>query len=90
VDADSSARSPLHGVATPAPDTRLDSGHRRRCGRQIERPRPCQKACSSRCRFALWKAAQGHRASGMEERHREAYALLKEALRILRAPEQVT
>ena len=82
----SSAQEARQRVATPASDTKRDSARCGRCGRPIERPRPRQKACSSRCRFALWKAEQDRRVSGLDERHRRAYELLEEALRLLRAP----
>jgi hypothetical protein len=46
----------LQGVATPQPD-QIDSPRPcARCGTEIPKPRKGQKACSSRCRWALWKA----------------------------------
>jgi predicted nucleic acid-binding Zn ribbon protein len=47
-----------HGVATPS-SSLLDSGPRcLQCGKVIPRPRPGQKACSAKCRWALWTAAR--------------------------------
>lgn len=43
----------LRGVATPAPNPVDSSAGCLHCGRPIPRPRPRQKACSSRCRWAL-------------------------------------
>jgi len=63
----------LQGVATPAAG-RVDSRTGcQRCGRPIPQPRPGQKACSPRCRWALWKALQ--RAQGERYAAREAETL---------------
>ena len=64
--ATTSAVVPLHGVATPGRgpvDSPRCCGH---CGKAIPRPRPGQRACTPRCRFQLWKAAQ--RAPDLELR----------------------
>ncbi len=73
----------LDGVAT-ADLGRLHSpavcGH---CGREIPRPRVGQKACSSRCRWALRKAGRQETARRQRARDEEVRALLEAALRKL-------
>lgn len=73
----------LQGVATPGPD-RIDSPRPcARCGTAIPKPRPRQKACSSRCRFALWKAGKTRVAQAEAERDRAIRELLEAALLLL-------
>jgi predicted nucleic acid-binding Zn ribbon protein len=73
------------GVATPQPD-RIDSPRPcARCGAEIPKPRKGQKACSSRCRWALWKAGRTRTAEVQAERDREIRELLEAALRALRS-----
>ena len=73
----------LHSVATPGPN-QIDSPRPcARCGAEIPRPRKGQKACSSRCRWALWKASQARTAQAQVERDREIRGLLEGALRKL-------
>jgi len=73
----------LQGVATPVPGPLDSSGRCQRCGRPIPKPRPRQKACSSRCRWALWKAGQARSAQALVQRDREIQELLNVALRKL-------
>jgi predicted nucleic acid-binding Zn ribbon protein len=71
------------GVATPGPD-RIDSLRPCvRCGAEIPKPRPGQKACSSRCSWALWKAGRQRVAQVHLERDRQLRDLLREALNVL-------
>jgi hypothetical protein len=51
--------------------------------RPIPRPRPRQKTCSSRCRWALWKAGRQTAAQAHVERDRHLRDLLREALNVL-------
>lgn len=75
-----SAPVPPSGVATPTP-ARLHSsvacGH---CRREIPNPRPGQKACSSRCRWALWKAGRQTEAQRQVEGRRERDERVRELL----------
>lgn len=69
-----------HGVATQGPD-RLDSPRLcLHCGVQIPKPRQGQKACSSRCRWALWKAGRETQAAARLARDQEICELLEAAL----------
>jgi hypothetical protein len=70
----------LQGVATPPPEALLDSRRCGHCGCTIPKPRPGQKACSSRCRWALWKTKRTQAQAG---RDREIRELLEAALRKL-------
>lgn len=70
-------------VATLAP-AQLDSPRPcARCGAEIPKPRTGQKACSSRCRWALWKAGQTRDVQAQAERDREIRELLETALQKL-------
>ena len=73
-------------VATPGPD-RIDSPRPcARCGAEIPKPRKGQKACSSRCRWALWKAGRTRIAQAQADRDREIRELLEAALKRLEDP----
>jgi predicted nucleic acid-binding Zn ribbon protein len=61
-----SAAVTLHGVTTPDPGALVVSGSRcLYCRQEIPRPRPGQKACSGRCRLALWRAQRQVQAATM-------------------------
>jgi hypothetical protein len=66
----------LHGVATPTPSP-VDSPAGCLCCGRIPKPRPRQKACSSRCRWALWKATRQAQARAQLVRDQETRAALK-------------
>jgi predicted nucleic acid-binding Zn ribbon protein len=68
------------GVANGTPGTLLDSRRCGHCGRTIPKPRPGQKACWSRCRWALWRT---RRTQAQARRDREIRELLEAALRAL-------
>ena len=68
------------GVANAIQGSVDSSGRCQRCGRGIPKPRPRQKACSSRCRWALWKAGQQRIAQVQAERDLEIRGLLEAAL----------
>jgi predicted nucleic acid-binding Zn ribbon protein len=64
-------------VATPASD-RIDSPRPcARCGAEIPKPRKGQKACSSRCRWALWKMGRRALAETQAARDQETRAVLE-------------
>jgi predicted nucleic acid-binding Zn ribbon protein len=73
----------LQGVATPAPSPVDSSAGCLHCGRPIPRPRPRQKACSSGCRWSLWKAGRQRAARAQTERDRNIRELLEAALKRL-------
>jgi len=76
-------RSP-HGVATP-PSGLLDSGPCcLQCGQAIPSPRNGQRACSARCRWALWKAGQQAAARERDRKILEHVMSAEESLQEIR------
>ena len=68
-DAPSVAETGLGSVATENPG--MDTGNGLsclKCGRPFPRYRKGRRACSSRCRWALWKAAQTAKAQARQDR----------------------
>jgi predicted nucleic acid-binding Zn ribbon protein len=55
------------GVATPARGLVDSPTCCLRCGYSIPKPRPWQKACSAKCRWALWAAIRRREAEGLRE-----------------------
>jgi predicted nucleic acid-binding Zn ribbon protein len=55
------------------------------CGRPIPKPRPRQKACSSRCRWALWKRERHAAARAQASRDDELRAALTEIRELVQA-----
>lgn len=69
-----------HGVATP-PRSLLDSGPCcLQCGQAIPRPRKGQRACSAKCRWALWKAGRQTAAQTRDRKLREELVMAEEHL----------
>src|SRR5262249_41788565 len=50
------------------------------CGAEIPRPRPTQRACSPRCRWALWKGVRDQRDPRLLEIARELVRLLEKSI----------
>jgi hypothetical protein len=73
----------LEGVATPAPALPVDSRPCAHCRRPISRPPAKQKACSPRCRWALWKTARQGQEQARQAVDRRLAELLREALSLL-------
>lgn len=68
-------------VATPAYGGLLDSGACLQCRKPIPRPRAGQKACSPRCRWALWKAGQQTAAQTRDRKIRDHLLTAEESLK---------
>ena len=75
----------LRGVATPSPRPVDSLACCLHCGRPIPRPRPGQKACSDRCRWALWKAARQTAAQARDRKILEYVLTIEDALQEIRA-----
>jgi hypothetical protein len=76
----------LEGVATADPPHPVDCRSCERCGRPIADPRPKQRFCGSRCRWAAWKAGQLAATDRLRARDARVAGLLREALRALEEP----
>jgi hypothetical protein len=64
------------GVATPPIAGLVDSSRCLQCRRPLPRPRKGQKACSAKCRWALWQA---QRQAGRLARAPDLLAALDQA-----------
>ena len=73
----------LEGVGKRQDDSMLGSSVCRAGGAAIPRPPPGQRACSSRCRWRLWRARQTESRRLTTSRDAEIRALLETALKRL-------
>jgi predicted nucleic acid-binding Zn ribbon protein len=73
-----------HGVATPVSGALVDSPACLHCGKAIPRPRNGQRACSGRCRWALWKAGRESAAQARDRKIREYLLTAEESLQAIR------
>lgn len=70
------------GVATPTSEGLLDSpACCLQCRRHIAQLRPGQKACSARCRWALWKASRDAAARVRDRKIGELLLTAEESLK---------